>query len=68
MAVSQIQHLALMLGADGARTGLDKARGTTPSPNPLGDMLGRDCCRWGATVAWPDGILSIAVLLTQLSG
>ena len=34
-----------MLGADGACMGLNKARGTNPSPNPLGDMLGRDWCR-----------------------
>ena len=40
--VSQIQDLALMLGADGAHMGLDEARGTNPSHNPLGDRLGRD--------------------------
>jgi hypothetical protein len=45
--VSQIQDLALMLGADGAHMGLDEARGTNLSPNPLVDMLGRGWCRRG---------------------
>ena len=31
----------------GTRMGLDEARGTNPSPNLLGDMLGRDWCRRG---------------------
>ena len=47
VAVSQIQHPALMRGADGARMGLGKARGTNLSLNPLGDMLGRNWCRRG---------------------
>ena len=47
MAVSQIQHLALMLGADGAHMGLIEARGTNRSPNSLWDVLGREWCRLG---------------------
>ena len=46
-AVSQIQHLALMLSADSAHMGLDEARSTKPSSNPLGDMLGREWCHQG---------------------
>ena len=42
VAGSQIQDPALMLGTEGACMGLDKARGTNPSPNPLGDTLGRN--------------------------
>ena len=45
MAGSQIQDPALMRGAGGARLGPDKANTTALSPNPLGDMLGRDWCR-----------------------
>ena len=42
---AQIQDPTLMLGADGARMGLNKAHGTNLSPNPSGDMLGRVLCR-----------------------
>ena len=48
---SQIQDLALILGADGACMGLDKDCGTNSSPNPLGGMFGRDWCRRGGKIA-----------------
>ena len=36
-----------MLGVDGAFMDLDGSHGTNQSPNPLGDMLGRDWCHRG---------------------
>ena len=41
-ARSQIRDPALKLGADKARVGHDDARSTSPSPKPLGVVLGRD--------------------------
>ena len=57
-AASQIQDPALMLGADGDRMGLGKARGTNPLANLFGDMLGRDWCRRGGKRSRYDANLS----------